>query len=427
MTIERNAACSTSAVRPDAGRQRGFTLVELLVAMAITTIILGTTMMAMNDAIKATDSAAQISDLNNGLRTAMDMMVRDALQVGQGLPTGRTIGLPYGNNSSPMQLPGPIDSNFQLDGPSFCPPDPNDVTPDFVCEQITAVVPGPGRGPVLTEDGQPTDMITMVEADSAFDQVPLTAFGANGASITVALPDLVAPIDNGKSPRGLNITNGGADDIDAGDLIMLTKGSTSVLVQVTRQPVANSQQIFFDTADSLGLNQQGVSSLVGGVTVWNPSGTAAELRMQAPADTAAGTNGLIQTIATRIRLITYYLDVTTDPRRPRLIRRMNNGHPTNFDNALGTVVAFDVENLQISYDLTDGVNRTLTNVRMDDADLDGSGRCNPRACSPNQVRKVNFVLTGRTRLPLRSTRQFAHKTLVTQVSLRSLAFVDRYR
>jgi len=119
--------------------------------------------------------------------------------------------------------------------------------------------------------------------------------------------------------------------------------------------------------------------------------------------------------------------VTTDPRRPRLIRRMNNGHPTNFDNALGTVVAFDVENLQISYDLTDGVNRTLTNVRMDDADLDGSGRCNPRACSPNQVRKVNFVLTGRTRLPLRSTRQFAHKTLVTQVSLRSLAFVDRYR
>ena len=93
--------------RPDAGRQRGFTLVELLVAMAITTIILGTTMMAMNDAIKATDSAAQISDLNNGLRTAMDMMVRDALQVGQGLPTGRTIGLPYGNSSSPMQLPGP--------------------------------------------------------------------------------------------------------------------------------------------------------------------------------------------------------------------------------------------------------------------------------------------------------------------------------
>ena len=135
---------------------------------------------------------------------------------------------------------------------------------------------------------------------------------------------------------------------------MLTKGSTSICAGHA-EPTANSQQIFFDTADSLGLNQQGVSRWWR--TVWNPSGTGAELRMQAPADTAAGTNGLINTIATRIRLITYYLDVTTDPRRPRLIRRMNNGHPTNFDNALGTVVAFDVENLQISYDLTDGVNR----------------------------------------------------------------------
>src|SRR5262245_26043007 len=91
-----------------AGEARGFTLVELLVAMAITTIILGTTMYAMNDAIKATDSAKQLTDLNNGLRTAMDMMVRDALQIGQGLPTGRTVGLPYGNNSIPMLLPGPV-------------------------------------------------------------------------------------------------------------------------------------------------------------------------------------------------------------------------------------------------------------------------------------------------------------------------------
>ena len=410
---------------PATRAQQGFTLVELLVAMAITTIILGTTMVAMSDAVKATDSAKQITDLNNGLRTAMDMMVRDALQIGQGLPTGRTIGLPYGNGSAPMQLPGPIDSNFQLDGPSFCPADPNDATPDDVCEQITAVVPGPGRGPLLSENGQPTDMITMVEADSAFDQVALTAYGANGASITVALPDLVPPIDNAKSPRGVNITDGGADDIDAGDLIMLTKGSNSVLVQVTRQPT--SQQIFFDTNDSLGLNQQGVSSVVSGVTVWNPSGTGAELRLQAPSDAAAGATGLVNTMATRIRLITYYLDVTTDPRRPRLIRRMNNGHPTNFDNSLGTVVAFDVENLQVSYDLTDSFNQTLTNVRMDDDDLAGSGRCSPRACSPNQIRKINFVLTGRSRQPLRTTKLFAHKTLVTQVSLRSLAFVDRYR
>ncbi len=77
-------------------RERGFTLIELLVTMAITTVILGATMGAMNNAITATDSASQITSMNNGLRTAMDLMVRDLLQVGQGLPGSRAIVLPNG-------------------------------------------------------------------------------------------------------------------------------------------------------------------------------------------------------------------------------------------------------------------------------------------------------------------------------------------
>jgi prepilin-type N-terminal cleavage/methylation domain-containing protein len=382
-----------------AGSERGFTLVELLIAMAITTVILGTTMMAMSNAIKATDSASQITGLNNGLRTAMDLMVRDVMQIGQGLPAGRVVGLASGVNSTPMQLPGPIGSDFQLDGPSFCPPDPNDSTPDTVCEQIAAVVPGPARGPRLSEDSPPTDMITMVEADSAFDQVRLTAFAADGSSVNV-------------NPA-VNITDGGADDVRAGDLIMLTKGSSSSLVQVTN---VAGQRLSFAVGDSLNLNQTGAAA-----------GTLAQLRALAPADTPpVAPNTFVNTIATRIRLVTYYLDVTTDPSHPRLIRRMNNGDPLNFDNSLGTVVAFDVENLQITYDLADGVTNP-SNVRMDDADLDGTGRCAPRSCSPNQIRKVNILLSGRSRLPMRTTGQFLHNTLVTQVSLRSLAFVDRYR
>jgi hypothetical protein len=140
----------------------------------------------------------------------------------------------------------------------------------------------------------------------------------------------------------------------------------------------------------------------------------------------------VTTEATRIRLISYYLDIATDPTRPRLIRRMNNGHPTNFDNSLGTVVAFDVENFTVSYDLADvlipgGSPVPITNVRMDDADLGGTGACSPRACSPNQIRKVNLTIAGRSRRQLKTTRDFLHNALVTQVSLRSLAFVDEYR
>src|SRR4029453_14709707 len=109
---------------PTRANERGFTLIELLITMAITTVILGATMMAMNNATNATQSATQLADLNNGLRTAMDLMVRDMLQVGQGLPSGRSILIPNGANSQLIQLPGPIGSDFQYDGPPFFPPVP---------------------------------------------------------------------------------------------------------------------------------------------------------------------------------------------------------------------------------------------------------------------------------------------------------------
>jgi hypothetical protein len=384
--------------------------------MAITTVILGATMLTMTDAIRATESATQITDLNNGLRTAMDLMVRDMLQVGQGLPGGRAILVPNGAGSQTIQLPGPVGSDYQLDGGSFCPPHPPD-DPDTVCEQIPAVVPGPNRGPIVVENQPASDMITTLAADSSFDSVPLRAFAADGRSITVAAFGAVAPAH----PSGHNISDAGdtSDNIRKGDLIMLTKGSASALVQVSN---VAGQDVFFEAEDSLRLNQSAAAD-----------GTAFELRNTAPVDVLVAPNQFVSTLATRVRMITYYLDVTTDPRRPRLIRRMNNStNPdkwNEFDNAEGTVVAFDIEGLQITYDLSgeDDPTKLRSNVRMDDADLDGSGACAPNPCYPNQIRKINIMLSARSRLPRRGTNQFYRNRLVTQVSLRSLAFVDRYR
>jgi prepilin-type N-terminal cleavage/methylation domain-containing protein len=390
--------------------ERGFTLVELLMAMAITTVILGATMVAMTDAIKATESATQITDLNNGLRTAMDLMVRDLLQVGQGLPGGRSISVPTGTGSVTMQLPGPVGSDYDLDGPSFCPPRADD--PDTICEDITAVIPGPERGPVVVDGQRATDMITTLAADTSFDTVPLRTFAADGRSITVPLPGTTAPAH----PSGHNISDNpdvGADNIRPGDLIMLTKGAASTLVEVSS---VSGQQINFAASDSLRLNQ--AATVIG---------SAGDLQNNAPVDTCSPTaTCFVTTVATRIRMISYYLDVTTDPLHPRLIRRINNGVWNDFDNSGGTVVAFDVEGLTFSYDLADGVTNP-SNVRMDDADLAGTGRCAPSPCYPNQIRKINVVMSGRSRMTRRGTRQYFRNRLTTQVSLRSLAFVDRYR
>ena len=82
----------------------------------------------------------------------------------------------------------------------------------------------------------------------------------------------------------------------------------------------------------------------------------AELRTTAPRDTLKrppeadapcaplpARCDFVTTVASKIRMISYYIDNVTDPRRPRLVRRMNNGDWDNFDNAPGTAVAFDIE------------------------------------------------------------------------------------
>ena len=236
--------------------------------MAITTVILGATMAAMNDAIKATESASQITDMNNGLRTAMDLMVRDLLQVGQGLPGGRAILVPNGANSVPMQLPGPEGSNFQLDGPSFCPPRATD--PDTICEEITAVIPGPGRGPVSSSkigpdrhdhDARRRQLVRSGHPEGVCGRRP-EHHGAEARCdrVTRCCPVSALRQTRRRHPSGHIISDDpdvGGDNIRPGDLIMLTKGAASTLVQVSSVTAAGvfPQVITFAANDSLNLNQ----------------------------------------------------------------------------------------------------------------------------------------------------------------------------
>jgi hypothetical protein len=368
-------------------RQRGtagFSIVELLMSTAITVVIVGSTMTAMTSALRDNKTAMLVTSMNSGLRTGMDLMVLDLLQVGQGLPTGRLILTPSGNNSVQINLPGP----------------PATALKNAIGDtDISAVLPGPGLGPVV--NGVATDIITTLQADSAFDEVKLTALAPDGSSMTV--------------DPAVDISNGGPDDIQPGQLIMLTKASVSTLVEVTR--VDGIQTVFFDAGDSLKLNQPNAAV-----------GSIGALLATAPADVlpAPPAPQFVPTTATRIRMISYYIDATTDPARPRLVRRINNGDPLVFNNLLGSAVAFDVENLQITYDIADGVTNP-SNVKMTALDQGVTGACAPNPCSPNQIRKVNIVLSARSRDGLPGTNQFFHNTLTSQVSLRNLSFVDRYR
>ena len=123
----------------------------------------------------------------------------------------------------------------------------------------------------------------------------------------------------------------------------------------------------------------------------------------------------------RIRMLTYFVDTDTDPLVPRLVRAVGGAPPT--------AIGMGVQAFQMTYDIADQVNNP-TAVRMDANDLTGAGACYPDPCSENQIRKVNIVLAMNASNQGGSARDHSRQsqnTLYTQVSLRSMAFVDRYR
>ncbi len=371
----------TKALEPTVRVRRGeagYSLVELLVSMGITVVVVGTTMMAMNNALRATETAQMVTATNGTLRTSMDLMVRDLLQVAAGLPPGHTLSIPSGLNSAAVLLPGPPVGN---DG------DDTDFQTASGATSISAVMPGPGLGPVV--NGVATDIFTVLMADNTFGDVAITA--ATGTSVTVT--------------PAVNIATG-VDRVVPGQLMMVEKGSTALLLQVTAVDTGARTLSFADT-DSLNLNQPLAAA-----------GSLAALNAAAPANTPSAVS------LTRVRMISYYIDAR-NPDHPRLTRRVNNGDPTDFDNELGTTVAVDIEGLQVSYDLADA-NANASIVRFVAADLTTSGACNPVACNVNQIRKMNITLTGRSQRPATASREYFRNAVSTQVSLRGMAFVDEY-
>ena len=74
----------------------GFSLLEVMVAMTVMLLVLAGTLTAMTNAMGTERTAREMPDMNGHLRASMDLVVRDLLQVGQGLPARSPMGVPNG-------------------------------------------------------------------------------------------------------------------------------------------------------------------------------------------------------------------------------------------------------------------------------------------------------------------------------------------
>lgn len=348
--------------------QAGFTFLEVLIATAVTVIVVMVSLAALSGFQRTSERVTLSSNTQENLRAGMNYIVRDLVLTGEGLPTAG-ISIPNGANI-PVNRPGPPGANYTF---------------PLTYTAIPAIPPGAGMGANVLE---PSDMVTVMYADNT---IPLNQNLINDPNPPATNPPTL-PCTGSIDPAGASVTfdvnctnlSNGTTVVQTGDLIMFSNAVGDALVMVT---AVAGQTLRFDAGDPYNLNQRN-----------DPGGTM--LQIQVP----PGSGNYPPTTATRVLMVTYYLDNTgTDP---RLMREVNFNAPQ--------VVAEGIEDLQASYNYIDGVNNPTDQ------------KAPPPGDSPNQTEEVNLFLAARSLQQFSLTKQYLRNNLVTQVSLRGMAYFNRY-
>jgi len=291
---------------------RGFTLVELMVAMGLGLLVLSGTLALTSQAVGISDLVNQRSEMQQNGRIAINLLARDLSLAGTGFPTDG-VQLPSGASSQ--------DSYFACDS-SGCYITNN----VYSQERLFAVTPGDGKGPTI--NGLATDTVTLVYNDtsSKFDQYLLTDIQDDGEKIWFDLNTTTAYDD---PVLGLA----------EGDVLLFSNSNGVCVGQVTA--VLENGEVRINPDDNLNFNQTGAG--LGNIkSMIHPPG---------PTEFAP-------TYARRINIITYYID-DSDPDSPMLMHQVS-GHPP-------AAIAENIEGLQITYDIFDDVTEVST------ADLPDAG------------------------------------------------------
>ena len=352
-------------MRTSTSSERGFSLIELMIASLITMVIMGVAFRTFADALSLNDAVTQLADSSENLRAGTNLLVRDLLEAGRNLPIGG-IPIPSGAGSSAIHRPGP-DPSYTFDNTSQT--------------TLSTLTTGNAKGPNI--DGQPTDMITIVTDDpflSSLDLKPSTdtssvaKLSADGTSFNV-----------GPSAAWIQgDPNNGIAAIAPGDLIWFQAPNGDTIQTVTKVDPAN---IYFESGDPFNFNQIGAAA-----------GNITQL--------------LGNTIAIRrVLMYTYYVH-EDEPGVPRLMRQLNF-YPAQ---ALAGVI----EDLELYYDLVDG---TFNPTGIPDLPY----TANSVTYMPSQVRKVTLHVGVRSEVKNPRTKDYLRNHLSTVISIRNLAYVDRYK
>jgi prepilin-type N-terminal cleavage/methylation domain-containing protein len=382
-------------------RRNGFSLLELMVSLSILLVVAGAAITALVQAEHVTQGVGLLANTQENLRAGMNFMVRDLAQAGAGMPQA---GIPIPTNSggaSSLKRPGTGTTVATMTTfPTTWTTLPL-VSPGSQAGQAATTL-NPSTGAVLTSGN--TDIINILYADTTtaadtnghyLNSFPVVdsgaqtcsgTFTANGSSVTIDRNCFIFPTS-------------GPTQFVVGDLIMFTNSNGSALQYVTGVNTG-TQTLSFAAGDPAGLNGTGYTS-----------GTV--VAMQNFSGSPSAPNGTLPTpTIERVYMVTYYVDATTNPSSPQLVRQVNYPIAT-----ASQAIADAIEDLGFTYDITSPQATYGSN---------GAGDA-PAPISPDtaaQIRAVNVFLAARSETTYNpsSSPQFFRNNLTTQVCLRSLAF-----
>lgn len=355
-------------------RESGFSLLEMVIAMALGTLVLGAAVQLYSQGVAATWTVSQRAEMQQDFRAASNMMTKDLSLAGAGLGNGAAIALP--------SLVTPVYGCAQMSGLPCYLGSANNAGLGYPKQGTTAylygLMPGLNNGPTLNASQGATDVITVVYADSSFYLNCYTATVTSSTVVTFTLPSpLTCVLPNGvAAPQNVNDTVIG---LTPGDLILFSY-SPNVVAEVT---AVNSNVVTFAAGDALKMNQTTAAS--GNLAHASGSGTG-----------------------TRIFAITYYIDNSVTP--ARLMRQVSGHAPMP--------VADNMAYLKFSYDLfNDATNTPEPNQTDGGAAL---------SLLPNQITKINILHMAMDSTVKGAKGGYQGMDLETSVSARNLTYSNGY-
>ena len=151
--------------RRSTNRKSGFSLLEMVIAMALGTLVLGAAVQLYSQGVAATWTVTQRAELQQDFRAASNMLTHDLSLAGAGLGNGAAIQLP---TSATL----PVYGCAQMTGTPCYLGAANNTSVTYPVQGTTpylyGLLPGYVHGPTILAAQRATDVVTLVYTDLTF-------------------------------------------------------------------------------------------------------------------------------------------------------------------------------------------------------------------------------------------------------------------